>query len=183
MGDTKKKEEKQSRKGGGMLESESKQVVKELLSEKIFMQGLGTGERVSHVDKWGKNMKSRRNSKYRALRGAPCPQSVWGPSVSWCGGREWVSRSMEERRSREGSWKLGTTFWHCHEDIVFGHCWALSRGVIPDIFLFPITWFFKNKFIYFLATLCGMWGSLSSHRTLDNGTNIYLLSIFMGYSF
>lgn len=163
MDDTKQKEEKQSRKGEGMLEFKSKQVVKEVLSEKIFMQGPGTRERVSH----------------RALRGGPCPQSVWGPSGSWCGGREGVSRSMEERRSREGSWKLGTTFWHCHEDIVFGHCWALSRGVIPDIFLFPITWFFKNKFIYFLATPCGMWGSLSSHRTLDNGTNIYLLFLWV----
>lgn len=76
MHDAKQKGEKQSRKGGGMLEFKLKQVVREVLSKKILMQGLGTRERVSHVDIWAKNMKSRRNSKYRALRGAPHPQSV-----------------------------------------------------------------------------------------------------------
>lgn len=76
MHDAKQKGEKQSRKGGGMLEFKSKQVVREVLSKKIFMQGLGTRERVSHVDIQAKNMKSRRNSKYRALGGAPYLQSV-----------------------------------------------------------------------------------------------------------
>lgn len=59
MHDTKQKGEKRSRKGGGMLEFKSKQVVREVLSKKILMQGLGTRERVSHVDIWAKNMKSR----------------------------------------------------------------------------------------------------------------------------
>lgn len=66
----------QAGKEEGVLEFDSKYVVRAVLTKKMFMEGLGVSQGAGHVDIWGKSIKSGGNSKFQGpggLSGSP----VW----------------------------------------------------------------------------------------------------------
>lgn len=54
-------------------------MVREVLTKKVFMEGLGISEGACHVDTWGKSIKSRRKAISKALR-VSLPPGVGGLS-------------------------------------------------------------------------------------------------------